>query len=136
MTFTLLLILCFTKGLMRQAWTLATTLLLGAFTSASALPLSAGDTIKVNLVDGEEFNGTYTIDLNGDLKLPYLAPIPAEGLEPSYLEASVERRLTLGELYRPGYAKPSISTIRQALISVFVKGAVFFPGQVTICVEG
>lgn len=42
---------------------------------AWSLPLSLGDRIKLSIPEGDLFNGTYEVNLDGTLNIPLLQPI-------------------------------------------------------------
>ncbi|QEY31470.1 polysaccharide export protein [Synechococcus sp. RSCCF101] len=100
---------------------------------SSALPLSRGDRVRLDVLDGDEqFTGTYQIDLNGSLPIPHLRPIQLEGLEPHEAEAAIERALVDQGFVQPAYADVGLEVQLWAPVDVFVKGQVFDPGRVTI----
>jgi polysaccharide biosynthesis/export protein len=109
-----------------------------------AIPtLSPGDRIrswmpKSSLFAGvfsendDEFSHVFEINLDGKIKMPYLNPIQAAGLTLPRLEKKVNEALVEQGLYNPGMANLSIAIVEWAPVKVFVSGAVFSPGQVTI----
>lgn len=100
--------------------------------SVSALPLSRGDRIKITIPEGDEFSGIFDINLNGDIELPYLPPIPAAGLEPHQLQQRIYNSLTRNGYFQPAFLKVGVSVVQWAPVEVFVSGATFLPGRVLI----
>lgn len=103
-----------------------------SISSASALPLSPGDRVKVTIPEGEEFNGIYEINLNGEIELPYLRGIVATGLEPYQLQHRIQQDLVRQGYFQGSFLKVSVSIIQWAPVEVFVSGSVFLPGRVLI----
>ncbi len=109
-----------------------------------ALPtLSAGDRIrtwmpKSTLFAGvfsendDEFSHVFEVNLDGKIKMPYLEPIQAAGLTLPRLEKRLNNALIEQGLYNSGMANLSLAIVEWAPVTVFVSGAVFSPGQVTI----
>jgi polysaccharide biosynthesis/export protein len=82
-----------------------------------------------------EFNHFFEINMDGKIKLPYLKPIEAEGLSLDDLEANINNALVSQGLLRKDMAHVSAAIAEWAPITVFVSGAVFVPGQVSINVR-
>jgi polysaccharide biosynthesis/export protein len=96
------------------------------------LPLSPGDRIKVSIPEGELFQGTYAVNLDGSLKIPYLSAIPVAGLEPTAIEQVLKQELIEAELFNPDFIQVSVQVSQWAAIQVNVAGATFQPGRVVI----
>ncbi|QLE43825.1 polysaccharide export protein [Nostoc sp. C052] len=101
-------------------------------TPCLALPLSPGDRVKVNIPEGEEFNGIFEVNLNGDLEIPYISPLPVLGLEPEEVQNNLTTVLIDGAFFQPSFLRVNISVVQWAPIVVFVSGATFLPGRVFI----
>lgn len=97
-----------------------------------ALPLSAGDRIKVTIPEGEEFSGIYEVNLNGELELPYLEGIQVSGLEPAEVRERIHAALVAGGFFQPTFLKVSVGVVQWAPVQVFVSGSTFQPGRVLI----
>lgn len=101
-------------------------------TSTHALPLSPGDRIKVSIPEGEEFNGIYEVNFNGNLEIPYLPPLPALGLEPEQVQQTLTSILVDGGFFQPSFLRVSVNIVQWAPVAVFVSGTTFQPGRVLI----
>lgn len=99
---------------------------------ANALPLSPGDRIRISILDGEEFNGVYEVNIDGRINIPYLPPLAVIGKEFQVLRSELRRMLINGGFFQPAYLQLSVNMISWAPINVFVAGDVFFPGRVII----
>jgi polysaccharide export outer membrane protein len=100
--------------------------------SAWALPLSAGDRLKVTIPEGDEFSGIFAVNLQGELELPYLEGIPVAGLEPRQAQESIRAALVAGGYFQPSFLKVSVNVVQWAPVEVFVSGSTFLPGRVLI----
>lgn len=105
----------------------------GSF-SAAALRgerLTRNDLIDVRIGEDETFNGSYVISRDGTLKLPFLAPIRAQGRETNEIEDDIAQQLLAAGFYteRP---RISVRAADYASVTVGVKGAVFEPHSVEI----
>lgn len=98
-------------------------------------PLSPGDRLQVEIEDGEGFSGRYEIDMDGTLGLPHLAPISVAGLGTDEAETEIARALVAAELFRPHRIRVSVRVHEWAHVQVFVEGAVFNPGLVSVNVR-
>ncbi|CAA7627699.1 Cold shock protein (fragment) [Candidatus Terasakiella magnetica] len=96
------------------------------------LPLSPGDTVKVNVPQGENFTGLHVIDADGTLKLPFLAPIQAAGIPAARLESVIADRLVGAKLFRASFVRVAVQPVQWAPAQIWVAGAVFQPGQLVI----
>lgn len=95
-----------------------------------ALPLSPGDRVRVLVTDGEPFSGVFEVDLDGNLHLPFLNPLPAEGRTAAGVEQDLARALVDEQIFRPGFVQVSVRILQWAPVRVLVSGAVFAPGRV------
>ena len=112
-----------------MAWLTAVA---GPAVSSQALPLSAGDRIKVTIPEGEEFSGIFGINLNGQLELPYARGIIASGLEPQQVEQNIRNVLIAKGFFQPSFLRVSVNVVQWAPVEVFVSGSTFQPGRVLI----
>ncbi len=112
----------------------------------SAPVLSPGDRLKAwmpktPLFSGvfnegnDEFSTTLEVNIDGRIKLPYLPPIKASGLTLTELERVINQRLVEQGIFNQGMAYLNLAIVEWAPVTVFVSGAVFNPGQVTINVR-
>lgn len=91
-----------------------------------------GDIVKLQIVDGEQFNGLYKITAQGEIELPYLHAIKAAGLTSHELQHKLQRRLVQQQWFHPGFAMASVSIVKLSVVQLNVDGAVFQPGKVSI----
>lgn len=101
-------------------------------TPCFALPLSPGDRLKVSIPEGDEFNGIYEVNLDGNLEIPYLPPLPVAGLEPGEAQMNLTTALIKGGFFQPSFLRVNLSVVQWSPIVVFVSGATFLPGRVFI----
>ena len=97
-----------------------------------ALPLSPGDRIKVTIPEGELFNGSYAVTLDGSLNIPHLPAIAVVGQEPAQVEQIIKQTLTEKKLFNPNFVQVSVQALEWAPIQVHVSGSTFQPGRVLI----
>ncbi|NJR37841.1 MAG: polysaccharide export protein [Leptolyngbyaceae cyanobacterium CSU_1_4] len=97
-----------------------------------SLPLSPGDRIKVSIPEGDLFQGTYEINLDGGLKIPYLSSVPVAGLEPAQVEQVLKQEFIKAALFNPKFIQVSVQVSQWAAIQVNVAGETFQPGRVII----
>jgi polysaccharide biosynthesis/export protein len=97
---------------------------------AGAAPLhSSGDVVRLDLVDGADFAGVYTVNLDGHINLPYAGRIPAAGQTTAGLMRSIKQRLVQKKLFRAENLDISVIPMDWARIQISVSGAVFQPGR-------
>jgi polysaccharide biosynthesis/export protein len=106
--------------------------LLALATPSWGLPLSPGDRIKVSIREGEEFSGTYEVNLDGNLEIPYLPPLAVVGLEPEQVQRNLTQTLISGGFFQPSFLQASVNIVQWAPVEIFVSGATFLPGRVLI----
>jgi len=92
--------------------------------SAETYILGAGDQLAVELIDIPEFTGSFTIGPDGNLYLPRIRSVPAEGLTISELSSIIEAK------YSEFVKSPDvfIQIIRYRPIRVYVGGEILRPG--------
>jgi polysaccharide export outer membrane protein len=100
-----------------------------------SFPLSPGDQIRVFVSDGEIFSGVYLINLNGEIQIPYLTPIKVSGLTILEAQTLIREQLIKQKMFKPDYAKVTVSISLWGAADVNVSGAVFVPGPVTLNVR-
>ena len=93
--------------------------------------LSIGDLLQISVIDDETFTGQFEVSQDGSLKLPHLPPIRANGNSAKYLERRIAKNLMEKGFY---VTKPNVSVrvVDFASARVFVSGAVFEPGTISI----
>jgi polysaccharide biosynthesis/export protein len=97
-----------------------------------ALPLSPGDRLKITIPEGELFNGVYEVNLDGNIQVPYLDPIPVQGREISNLELELTQLLVNKGYFNPKFIKVNVAIIEWSAVQVTVSGATFQPGVVIV----
>lgn len=107
-----------------------TTLALG--TPCLALPLSRGDRLNIFIIEGEGFSGSYVVNLDGTLNIPYLQPLLVEGLEPSQVEQVISQALLEARIFKPNVLQVSVKVVYWAPVQVSVAGELFQPGTVLV----
>ena len=95
-------------------------------------PLSAGDRVRLLIPEGDEVSGIYEIGIGGQIEIPFLGLIQAQGLDTRMLQQIIHDRLIENEIFQPGMLKVSTTVQEWAPIDVLVSGATFDPGRVTI----
>lgn len=93
--------------------------------------LSRNDLVDIRIGDDETFNGDYVVSRDGTLKLPFLAPVRAQGRLTSDVENDIAGLLIAGDFFseRP---RISVRVADLASVTVGVSGAVFEPRAVEI----
>lgn len=87
--------------------------------------LSAGDSVRVNVFDEASLTGEYEIGLDGNLSLPLIETIPADGRTSDTIAAAIADRLQQG-----GYVltpKVSVEIIKHR--PFYILGEVKTPGK-------
>lgn len=95
-------------------------------------PLSAGDRIRIAIPEGEDLSGVYEVGLSGQLEIPFIGLISAQGINTRVLEKTIHDRLIEEQIFRPGMLRVSTTVQEWAPVDVLVSGATFDPGRVTI----
>lgn len=91
--------------------------------------LSKGDTLRIDVADGEEFSGTHTVNIDGTIALPFAGTVQAAGRSAQELRKALETKLVKGGFFPAGAAAVSVVPMAWAQIQVAVSGAVFEPGR-------
>ncbi|WP_172296126.1 polysaccharide biosynthesis/export family protein [Pseudoruegeria sp. HB172150] len=93
--------------------------------------LSRGDLVQLLLPGDDTFSGDYVVSRDGTLKLPFIAPIPAQGRTTEQVIADARAALVSGGYYG---SSPSASLLVKdfAPVRIAVSGAVFEPQTVNI----
>ncbi|MDT0682982.1 polysaccharide biosynthesis/export family protein [Roseicyclus sp. F158] len=93
--------------------------------------LSRGDLVDLRVPQDETFTGTFVVSRDGTLKLPFIAPVPAQGRTTDQVASDIRGALVGGGFYA---ATPAVSLLVAdfAPAHVAVAGAVFEPQPVQI----
>ena len=106
----------------------------GAFSLPHALMserLSRGDLLDIRVADDETFTDAYVISRDGMLRLPFLAPIQAQGRSVEQIEDAISHALQGGDFYSEA-PRLSVRLRDFAPVRIAVSGAVFEPRPVEI----
>lgn len=95
-------------------------------------PLSVGDRIRLQVTEGEELSGVYEVGHGGGFTVPFLGFVKAHGLTPTELEHQLGDLLVSQQIFHPGTIYLSATVQEWSQVDVFVSGATFDPGRVTI----
>lgn len=96
------------------------------------LPISVGDQLKINVAGDESFSGIYEVSIGGGIDLPLLGNVPVQGLTATAIKKVIGDQLVEHQLIRPHALAVDTAVQQWATVNVFVKGAVFAPGRVSI----
>ena len=87
--------------------------------------LGAGDQVRIITFSDEQLTGDFRVNDSGNIALPLLGPVRAQGLTTNQLEGRVAQALKDKNLYRD----PSVAVEVISYRPVFVLGEVSKPGQ-------
>jgi protein involved in polysaccharide export with SLBB domain len=90
---------------------------------------AAGDVVKLDVPEGDEFSGVYRVNLDGYITVPYAGAIRAAGLTTDALNDHAKQVFIQKGLLLAERASLSIIPVEWAPIQVRVSGAVFQPGR-------
>lgn len=107
-----------------KGWDLVATILQGE-------RLSRNDLVDIRLAEDDTFTGSYVVSRDGMLKLPFLAPIPAQGRSTDEVERDLARALVADGFYDAA-PRLSVRITDFASVNVAVSGAVFEPHSIEI----
>lgn len=93
--------------------------------------LSRNDMVQVTIDGDDLLSKVYVVSRDGNLKLPYLPPIPAQGRSTDQVESALSRVLVDSEFYATA-PRIAVRITDFASVSVGVVGAVFEPHAVEI----
>ncbi len=97
-----------------------------------ALPFSIGDRLQITIPEGKEFSGSYVVDQQGSLEIPYLGNFPVSGLEPEEATQQLAEAFVQKGLFRRDFIKVNLQVLAWAPVEVNVQGAVFQTGKTVI----
>jgi polysaccharide biosynthesis/export protein len=87
--------------------------------------LGAGDQVRIITFSDDQLTGDFRVNDSGNIAMPLLGPVHAEGLTTAQLQGRVEQALRQKNLYRDPSVAVEVITYRP----VFVLGEVAKPGQ-------
>jgi len=94
----------------------------------SPMTLSPGDRLIVEISEGEHFNGTYEINIDGRLSLPYVSPLFVLGKTIRQVEFELRNLMIHEKILLEKNAFVNCRIQQWSAIRVLVSGAVFLPG--------
>lgn len=94
--------------------------------------LSPGDRLLLLLDDGDEFSGSYAVGMDGQLRIPYLPPVPVVGLSVEAASDKLAAVFVDEEVFTAGGIRISLTPLLWAAVEVSVSGAVYAPGVVVV----
>lgn len=95
-------------------------------------PLSPGDRLMIDIEDGNGFSGRYEIGMDGALRLPQLPPLLVAGLSTDGAKKEITEALVNANIFRKNRIRVNVLVHEWSQAQVYVSGAVFNPGMVTI----
>lgn len=93
--------------------------------------LSRNDMVQVTIDGDDLLSKVYVVSRDGDLKLPYLPPVPAQGRSTAQVESALAQVLVNADFYATA-PRIAVRITDFASVSVGVVGAVFEPHAVEI----
>ncbi len=96
------------------------------------LPLSPGDQLQLAIAGDEDLNGVYEVSIGGGIDIPLLGRLVVMGLTVPAVKAILADELVDQQLIRPDAVSVDAHIVEYAPIEVFVRGAVFNKGRVSI----
>lgn len=96
------------------------------------VPLSRGDMVRLQIPNSDEFSGFYQVGLDGKLNIPLAGKVRASGKRLSEVQAAVGQLMLDRQLLRADLLAVQLNIQKMSTASVFVNGAVFNPGRVTL----
>lgn len=96
------------------------------------LPLSPGDQVKIVIAGDEDWNGIYEVSLGGGIDIPLLGRQIVSGLTIPAVKTILADKLVDQQLIRAGAVNVDASVVEWSPVEVFVRGAVFQKGRVSI----
>lgn len=92
----------------------------------------AGDVLRIEIAEGADFSGTFSVNADGSIALPYAGNIKAAGLTAVELSEAVKQKLVQASYFNEGHVQVAVLPLRFAPINVSVSGAVYQPGRAVI----
>ncbi len=111
---------------------LSITISLTMVTKVNAIPLSRGDRLRVLIPEGELFSGVFEVNIDGKIQVPYLDPIPVQGLEISEVRQRIFDALIAKKFFQPKFLQINLNILQWSAIQVTVSGETFQPGRIIV----
>lgn len=96
------------------------------------LPISPGDQLQIQIAGDEDWNGIYEVSLGGGINIPLLGRQTVAGLTVPAIKAVLSDQLVDRHLVRRNAVNVTAHVVEWAGVEVFVRGAVFNKGRVTV----
>ena len=89
--------------------------------------LGPGDSLLVRVLGADELNGQYTVQDDGTIRMLLIGAVPAAGLTPDQIQASIEQELKAGRYLTEPHASIAIINYRPYYILGEVNGPGGYP---------
>ncbi len=96
------------------------------------LPISPGDQLNIMIAGDEDWNGVYEVSVGGGIDIPLLGRLTVAGLTVPAIKTILADELVDQQLVRRNAVNVDASVVEWSPIEVFVRGAVFQKGRVSI----
>lgn len=96
------------------------------------LPISAGDQLTVKIAGDEDWDGVYEVSVGGGINIPLLGRVAVAGLTVPAIKAILADELVDNQLVRSSAVSVDASVVEWSPVDVFVRGAVFNKGRVSV----
>lgn len=96
------------------------------------LPVSPGDQLQIRIAGDEDWNGIYEVSLGGGINIPLLGRQTVAGLTIPAIQAVISDQLVDRHLVRRSAVNVAAHVVEWAGVEVYVRGAVFNKGRVTV----
>jgi len=96
------------------------------------LPLSPGDQLRIAVAGDEDMDGVYELDLSGGIDIPLIGKQTVAGLTVPALQKVLADELVDKQIIRRSAVNVDAHVVEWSTVEVFVRGAVFNKGRVTI----
>lgn len=94
--------------------------------------LSTGDEIELNILNDEQFSGTYSISDDGFLEIPHLSKTYVNGLEIDEVLRKLKQKFVEEDFFVTASFGLSLKLKKQGSILVSVSGNVYSPGEILL----
>lgn len=97
---------------------------LAAKPDVSLYHLGPGDRLEIRVLGADELNGQYSVQDDGTIRMLMIGDVPAAGLTPDQVQASIEGKLKAGRFITQPRASVAVSVYRP----FYILGEVASPG--------
>jgi protein involved in polysaccharide export with SLBB domain len=89
--------------------------------------LGPGDSLLIRVLGADELNGQYTVQDDGTIRMLLIGAVPAAGLTPDQVQASIEEKLKAGRYLTQPHASAAIVGYRPYYILGEINGPGGYP---------